>query len=981
MFLRFALGVCLASTVAACGEPVCETGEEASCVLPTPCEALDFGGCGGFAEVRILAPGDPVPVGDDALASPGDFILLNDRFTLVVDGLGHPHFLAPSGGAMLDAVADGAAEDALIQISQAVGLGAGDGVVYDRYRILETGEGAALQVRGTLLGDESHKVLTRYEIRRCEPGIRIRTEVYNRGSEEANWTLGDVWVHGERGHLPLPPVATGAVDPAATESLAPMPATLPFLSTIPSSPGGSVYGCVPCDAPRLSGFVGSALSVVGKEERSVSSGDREVFERFVIVTRGDDAAASADVAYDLRRQLFGNSFATVSGRVSPRGSGPAGDETRATVIIEGVGGARAGAPVPLTQVTPDSEGRFEARVPHGEDLEVVSLSFGREVARVAVPSSGDALDAGDVAGGEAGRLRITTSVDGMTSPALVVVIPADAATAAAALGRRFGAGPICAPLLGPAFAGNPACNRLLANPSVELDVPPGRYRVVASRGPFATLAGATVSVDPGGAAEATLAIASLPLLVEGARSVDLHAHGPRSFDATAPVDARIAAFLAADLDVVAMTDHDVLADYEGAAGDAELEVLTGLETTGQRPFSLFSDGPTETIGRFGFLPLSPVPSGPWRGAPADEAVEPGVLITRVVSAGFDIDMGLVQLLRPWGQPVLGRHVGFPRAIGLDARRTLPSEFDGSAQGLFRRTPTGARHANDAFHTIEILSGEEPEAFVAQRAFWHYLLAQNVLRAATGGGGSHGIGDAVPGSPRTVVTPASTALTDLFAALRSGRALATNGPIIEVTMLDAAGIERRPSTTPFELGAAARISVRVLAAPWIPVEEVRIVVNGEVLTVLRDELSTPADPFGADGTLRFEGEIDITAGLPTEFGDAFIIVEAGAPLTPAADLDCDGIPETGDNDGNGDIDADDIGIRAGPATPAPPVMRVADVCLEEAGPLRRAPIPADPDDPRHIFAMAMGFAPTATTNPLLVDIDGGGYDGAPIGLTP
>ncbi len=791
MWLRLAAVLTAALGLAACGDPLCETGEEASCVLPTPCPRLSVEDCGGFAEVRIIGADDPVPTGDDALASPGDFLLQNDRFTLVVDGLGHPHYFAPTGGAVLDAVADGTPGDALVHVAQSVGLEPGSGFVYDRYRILDTDRGAALQVRGTLAADERFKVLTRYEIRSCEPGIRIRTEVYNRSDDDAVWSVGDVWVHGERGHLPLAP-RPGAFDPPTT--LAPAPVEVPFLATIPPSPGGTVYGCVPCDAPALSGFVRSDVSHLGKPERTVSPGDREVFERFLIVTPGDDAAATADIAYGFRQQLWGEAFTTVSGRVSP-----SGDETRSTVVVEALGEGRMESPTPVTQAAVTSDGTFEARVPASGALDAVALAFGREVDRVTVPDAGEERDVGTLSGGDAGTLSVTTDLDGVPADALVVLLPRDATTEANVRARRFGAGPSCAPLLGPPGAGPVACHRFITTPSATVKVPPGDYRVLATRGPFATLAKADVTITAGSASDVSLSIASLALLPDGALSVDLHAHGPASFDATADVASLASAFGAVGLDLVAMTDHDVLADYQDLGGDS-LRIVTGLETTAERPFALLPLAAPHTIGRFGFLPLEPFESGPWRGAPADEDVEPGVLFTRVASAGFDVDAGLVQLLRPWGQPILDRDVGFPRAIGLDLRGPLPTELDGTTASLFSQTPTGAIYANDAFHTVEVMSGVEPEAFVAQRTFWHYLLSENVVRAMTGGSGAHGIGEAVPGAPRTVVTPASPSLADVLAAVKSGRALATNGPVIELTMMDQAGMERRPSTTAFEAPA-------------------------------------------------------------------------------------------------------------------------------------------------------------------------------------
>jgi hypothetical protein len=750
---------------------------------------------------------------------------------------------------------------------------------------------------------------------------------------------------------------------------------VPFLATIPPTPGGTTYGCVPCDTPALAGFVRSDVSFLGKPERTVGPGEREIFERFLIVTNGDDAAATADVAYGLRGQLFGEAFATVVGRVSP-----SGDATRTSVVVEDLGGERMESPAPVTQASIASDGTFEARVPVGPTLDAVSLAFGREVDRAMVPAEGMELDVGTLDGGASGTLTVTANLDGAPTEALVALVPRDATTAADVRARRFGAGPACSPLVGPASAGRVACSRILAAPTATIEAPPGEYRVLGARGPFATLAVADVTIAAGGSTEATLDITSLALVPEGALSVDLHAHGPVSFDASAPVRDRVTAFAAADLDLVAMTDHDVLADYQSAS-DERVRIVTGLETTGQRPFALLPDAPARTIGRFGFLPLSPFESGPWRGAPADEEVEPGVLFTRVSSAGFDLDTGLIQLLRPWGQPVLGRDVGFPRAVGIDLDQPLPAEFDGSSPSLLRRTPDGALFANDDFHTVEVMSGVEPESFVAQRAVWHYFLAENLVRAATGGGGSHGIGEAVPGAPRTLVTPASAELADVLGAVRNGRALATNGPIIELTMMDPMGVEQRPSTTAFEAPTSPRIRVRVLAAPWIPVDEVRVVVNAQTLTTLTSELSVPPDPFGTEGVVRYDGEIDVTPGLALEFGDAFVIVEAGAALPTTGDLDCDGVPDTGDNDGDGDVDADDIGLVADDSTPSPAVTTVSDVCLPSAGPLRRASVPGDAADPRRLFHAVMGATPMATTNPLLLDVDGGGYSGAPRGVSP
>ena len=96
---------------------------------------------------------------------------------------------------------------------------------------------------------------------------------------------------------------------------------------------------------------------------------------------------------------------------------------------------------------------------------------------------------------------------------------------------------------------------------------------------------------------------------------------------------------------------------------------------------------------------------------------------------------------------------------------------------------------------------------------------------------------------------------------------------------------------------------------------------------------------------------------------------------AGDLDCDGIPDTGDNDGNGDIDASDVDVSAGRDTPSPAVSISVGRCGDSVGPLRVPPVPRDRNAPGHAFGVVVaGGAPAAFTNPLLLDLDGGGFAG-------
>ena len=212
------------------------------------------------------------------------------------------------------------------------------------------------------------------------------------------------------------------------------------------------------------------------------------------------------------------------------------------------------------------------------------------------------------------------------------------------------------------------------------------------------------------------------------------------------------AFLAANVDVIVATDHDVVWDYADArdalGADARMQILVGLETTGHVLFDLTpGNSIPQVIGHWNVWPLAFEPSGPYRGAPWDELVEPGALFDRFVEAGWPEASGVIQLNHPWAAAQFGRDLGFPRAVGVDAREPLPTEFDGTGQSMILRTPPGAGFGNADYHAQEVMNGTENEDLLPYRAYWFYLLSQGILRAGTANSDSHTLVDNVLGTPR------------------------------------------------------------------------------------------------------------------------------------------------------------------------------------------------------------------------------------------
>jgi hypothetical protein len=116
-----------------------------------------------------------------------------------------------------------------------------------------------------------------------------------------------------------------------------------------------------------------------------------------------------------------------------------------------------------------------------------------------------------------------------------------------------------------------------------------------------------------------------------------------------------------------------------------------------------------------------------------------------------------------------------------------------------------------------------------------------------------------------------------------------------------------------------LEIKVQAAPWIPVDEVRVIKNGCVVQCFNGTTSTavtprPADPYeqSAANVVRFDATVSDTVA-----GDSYYVVEAGPNMPPGGTV--------------------------------PPVDPVVD-------------------------SVAPKNFPYAFTNPIFVDADGGGYNG-------
>lgn len=992
------LGLGLAALMlAGCKKESC-LGLEEGCRVTSPCQKLAYTceASPSALEVRTLTaldrrigsngpPGEETVAGGlNAIAAQGDILLANDKAVAVLAGPDNPHLLAPGAGSLLDLSNRERNDDGLNQVLHIVGILPRDSVRYETYQLIdERPTRVAVQFTGTLDGEPWAVVHTLYEMRPCEPGLRVRTEIVNTSLDPRTWALSDGFYWSGNEALPfVPNQGTGFQHPSfGLSTIASAYQRFPFLVGAHLSSPAASYAAVACDTRLMEGFQSDQVSSAGLPPTVVGWRDHLVYERFLAVAEGGEVGGAASVAQELRRQLHGESYVSLRGTVSRRA--PTGLGRGVSVLIsEGRLTQEPRERTPWAQLTPRGDGSFSTRVPVGREYVVELHAFGRKVAERQLERVEADTDVGTLAvPAQSSRLSLLVE-DSLTGTAItseVFVIPVDASTTESTTGSLHGRFGSCAPWLGPPPGPSPACNRIiLAEGRATVDVPAGRYHLYAFKGPFWTIARETVTAGLGDLS-ATLKLQKLPLQPAGTMGADMHVHGAASWDSSLPDRDRVLSFAATDLEVIVATDHDVVYDYSSQVRQLGLadrmSAVAGLESTGHIPWFKRpgSDVPL-VVGHYNFWPLEYDPTKPRNGAPYDERVEPGELFDRVRATlpPARQEELVVQLNHPWAEAQFGRDLGFPRALGLDLRRDLPSEDDGTPGGVYVRRPRRGGSANHHHHTQEVMNGTDNTYLLPYRAFWFYVLNQGQLVAGTANSDSHSLVDNTVGVPRNIVYADTRpgpgfSVARFNAAVRAGEMFGTNGPVIEAE-LDTASGRSRYGMRPLVPATGGRLHLRVTAAPWVPVEEVRIVVNGKVVQVLHGAvLSRPTDPFGTQGLLRYEGSLELSALLPPGSGDAWVVVEAGTPLPLAGDLgspwggrEPDGVPDTSDNNGDGVVDRRDV---------QPPDR--------DYGPLLNPKPPSSEAELLYHFSQVVtqGY-PMAFTNPFLLDRNNNGRFDAP-----
>lgn len=975
MTTRDAAALAILSATAAfatsCRRDGCVGGDDGTCLPPSACGALQYkcDNAGALTAKRLTAA-DLAPRADaKARGTVDDFVLENDLVRVVIDAPSHPSGLAPTGGTIIDLApkVGGVAGDQINSIYQAAGLLPRDAVHYDD-RVEQvrdtnpTPRFVGFVFRGHLEGDSRVTVVTRYELRACEPGVRVRSDLYNGAPDPNTLYLADGLLWGDNSAAPfVPGVGLGFRAPALDlKDVASAWREWPFVAARTQAPPEAAYAVVPCDHDQSAGFNDPTLTATGVPLVTTLPGDGIHLERFIIATPGPGLAPAVTEALKVRAWVHGETLpVVVSGRVVAGGQPIDGKGGRGASLLfyEPGFGPDPDDPTrrkPWSEAVPAADGTFSIQLPADRAYRVQPYAFGMTAGRPAsflVEHESKGVEIGDVTLTGSARLMATVTTalgqpaQDSTFAELVLVPVTPAAGPEPSL---YGLFPGCNPMLGPPHGASPACNRAVsADGTFDLVIPAGQYFVYATRGPFATLDRAVITATPGSESSVALVVQPLPMLPDGVFSGDFHVHGAASFDSSIPDRDRVLSFLSAGVDLVVATDHDVVTSYQSTLADLgavdRLTVISGTEQTPNIPwFAVPGEDLPKTLGHFSFWPLAADPTQPRNGAPWDELREPGQMMDDIEPL-FDTTLGagVRQLNHPFAEDKLGRDQGFLTAIGYDPRTPIVPGDSFAADVLLRRPGSG--HRNIDWDVQEVMSGASPANWLRYRALWFSMLSQGLARVGTANSDTHSLSLEHVGYPRNLVfddakVPATTIDVAHFDDnVRRGLVVGTTGPFLNVTVDDGFGaptpVRHLPGLQPFRIQRAhARLGINITVAPWIPVTEIRIIVNGVVNRIpTTKDFPMVMNHFGTQPLFATPRDLPLDGYLPAS-GDAWLIVEAGIALDDAVDLDGDGLPDLTDND----------------------LLGLSDPSLDD------------------YHAIAPGAWPVAFSNPFLLDIDGNGW---------
>lgn len=643
---------------------------------------------------------------------------------------------------------------------------------------------------------------------------------------------------------------------------------------------GSNIGFV-CDGRDLTIPLVESGATVAICDDNLFIGSEGGYTRFIVV--GDGSLDSvARRAWELRGIATGSVDGTVAGAI-------VGDSD--DVVVTALSASLADADAHAVSEARVKDGAFRMTLPPGDYVLIAHVpgQTGAKIGRsaevaVSVVAGGEASAA--LVLGAHGHIDVATdffALDGSAEPAhpaKLTLVPLE--------GTERAVGEV----LHDFEKGGASRYEVSKDGVFSVDVPPGRWRLLVTRGFEWSRHDVEVDVVADGAVAVT-AILNRALDTEGFLAGEFHQHTLGSIDAVVPLPLKVLENAAEGIEIAVSTDHDNIVDFTpfvNALGlSSEMRAFPGEEVSYQAighfnayPFLLDPNDPFRDIGsRLWWLKTLPQMYADIRSAAGNDAI---IQLNHPRSSGN----GALQAMN--FDPSDGHRI--PRAA--PTLPTLPADVYEKWSPAFDSLEVNTNLGNvDVFAAdgvaLRALAEDDP-LDVPVLADWFGLMGSGLAVAAMGNSDSHQIDEGV-GYPRTFLFAGSDDPTGFDEAglrntIRAQKTAIGEGCLL---VLEVDGTPRMGRPDLVTAADAARLTARLQAPPHVTVGRFEVYVNGVAQKLVADSvastidvadvgvLSLPLAGIVGTGAVRLEHRL---TNLPLS-EDAVVVVvsRAGSGLAP------------------------------------------------------------------------------------------------------
>lgn len=507
---------------------------------------------------------------------------------------------------------------------------------------------------------------------------------------------------------------------------------------------------------------------------------------------------------------------------------------------------------------------------------------------------------------------------------------------------------------------------------------PGNYQVVVSRGQEYSTYAQNVTVTAGATTTVNAKIARV-IDSTGFITADFHVHSIDSPDSEVTRIDRVKTVLAEGLDFFTPSDHDIRTSFQ-----PEIDALGASALVGT---TISAETTTFDYGHFNAWPMTIDPLQVNGGA-IDHGGAAPIGLDFPAYGNFNLTPGQI-IAAAHADPGASNtvqlnhihsHFGIDGNSGLaiDTGVTPPASPPSAVMGPARRLdPSIPNYFSDAFDAVEIWIGDDRSHiytyFLGQNAGdWFNLLNQGIVRTAVSDSDTHGKVIVQVGSPRNYVASPTDApgslgaiAETLSANVNDGRSVGTNAPFVRITAdaastAQTAGLDLSLPTLISTVDGNVTVTVDVQSPTWAEFDKVELYVNS---TTTRSSTNKESGN-GPVSVKRYAITPDYTQNVSPTLVNVHPSVPGADRLEATAIFNLTGLTE----------DVWIVAMVKGTDGVSRPLFPVSPNSLQTAGNTTLANL-TDGN------LGELGMTTLAFTNPLFVDVDGGGWTAPGLQINP